>query len=274
MPAKQGFSSLPRPWPGQLLKSYSKIYTMIHSMKNIALLLLLTLVSFSFTPTAEEAPPVLQGAWSLNTMANDKAVTHVLVLSGDYFSWTVHETANGAFVMTKGGTWSKTGKKLSLAYEFHTADSTQVGQAESLKLIAKGSNILLKGKGQPKGRWTDLDQGKLTPLNGAWLISGRKRNGEIRRNRTDRPRKTMKILSGTRFQWIAYNTETKQFFGTGGGTYTAENGVYQENIGFFSRDDSRVGATLKFEFAVQDGDWIHSGKSSKGAPLYEIWSQR
>ena len=26
----------------------------------------------------------------------------------------------------------------------------------------------------------------------------------------------MKILSGSRFQWIAYNTETRQFMGTGG----------------------------------------------------------
>ena len=43
----------------------------------------------------------------------------------------------------------------------------------------------------------------------------------------------MKILTGSRFQWIAYNTETKQFFGTGGGSYTAKNGVYTENIEFF-----------------------------------------
>nr|WP_299343463.1 hypothetical protein [Allomuricauda sp.] len=84
----------------------------------------------------------------------------------------------------------------------------------------------------------------------------------------------MKILSGTRFQWIAYNTETKEFMGTGGGTYTTENGKYVENIGFFSRDDSRVGASLSFDFELKDGDWHHSGKSSKGNPIYEIWSKR
>ncbi|MEM1136632.1 MAG: hypothetical protein AAGI07_12415 [Bacteroidota bacterium] len=84
----------------------------------------------------------------------------------------------------------------------------------------------------------------------------------------------MKILTPTHFQWIAYNTATGQFFGTGGGTYTAENGTYTENIKFFSRDKSRVGASLTFSFDVQGNDWHHKGKSSKGDPMYEIWSVR
>ena len=92
--------------------------------------------------------------------------------------------------------------------------------------------------------------------------------------RTDGPRKTMKLLSGTRFQWIAYNTETKQFMGTGGGTYSTVDGVYKENIEFFSRDDSKAGLKLEFDYEIIDGDWNHKGFSSKGDPLHEIWSQR
>jgi hypothetical protein len=84
----------------------------------------------------------------------------------------------------------------------------------------------------------------------------------------------MKILSGTRFQWIAYNTETKEFKGTGGGTYTTHDGEYTENIKFFSRDDTRVGASLKFNYELVDGHWHHSGLSSKGQPIHEIWSVR
>ena len=63
----------------------------------------------------------------------------------------------------------------------------------------------------------------------------------------------MKILSGSRFQWIAYNTETRQFMGTGGGTYLTANGKYIEQIEFFSRDNSRVGAKLDFEFKLDEG---------------------
>jgi hypothetical protein len=84
----------------------------------------------------------------------------------------------------------------------------------------------------------------------------------------------MKILSGTRFQWIAYNTETGEFSGTGGGTYTTVDNQYTENIDFFSRDSSRVGAILSFKFQKIDGIWNHSGKNSRGQPLYELWIPR
>ena len=40
-------------------------------------------------------------------------------------------------------------------------------------------------------------------------MSGRYRNGVKQTRSTDRPRKTMKILSGKRFQWIAFDTEKK-----------------------------------------------------------------
>ena len=84
----------------------------------------------------------------------------------------------------------------------------------------------------------------------------------------------MKILSGTRFQWIAYDTEKKEFKGTGGGTYTTTSGKYSETIEFFSRDNSKVGINLEFSYNLENGEWIHKGKTSKGAPLHEIWTTR
>ena len=119
-----------------------------------------------------------------------------------------------------------------------------------------------------------IDNGLPGKLQGAWLMSGRIRDGETQLRDTNRPRKTMKILSGTRFQWIAYNTETKQFMGTGGGTYTTKDGKYTENIDFFSRDDSKAGLSLQFNYELTDGQWHHSGLSSKGDPIHEIWSVR
>jgi hypothetical protein len=58
--------------------------------------------------------------------------------------------------------------------------------------------------------------------------------------------RTIKILSDGHFQWIAFNLATKEFSGTGGGTYPANNGVSTENMEFFSQDDSRLGASLEF----------------------------
>jgi hypothetical protein len=62
--------------------------------------------------------------------------------------------------------------------------------------------------------------------------------------------------------------------GTGGGTYTTADGTYTENIEFFSRDDSKAGLSLNFNYELIDGNWNHTGLSSKGKPIHEIWSIR
>jgi len=232
------------------------------------------LVIFSFIHQQEMTASPLDGGWQQVVSSEDGEVKHILLFSGNYFSWTIHKTGSGAFVSTKGGSWKMEGKKLMVNYEFDTTDPKLVGTSATWKAKQKGSTLKLKGI-PLKGKWQAMDQGVDTPLNGPWIFSGRKRNGEISRtDMTTRPRKTMKILTGNRFQWIAYNTETGKFHGTGGGSYTAENGVYTENIEFFSRDDNRVGAKLNFNFEIKDGDWHHSGKSSSGQPMYEFWSRR
>ena len=88
------------------------------------------------------------------------------------------------------------------------------------------------------------------------------------------PRKTLKIMAGGYFQWFAINSVTSEFFGTGGGIYAVENGKYSEEIVFFSRDNSRVGSKLSFDANITEKTWIHSGKSSKGADLKEIWEKQ
>ena len=69
-------------------------------------------------------------------------------------------------------------------------------------------------------------------------------------------------------------TSKKIFIATGGGTYTTKNGVYTENIEFFSRDSTRVGMKLKFEYSLKDVNWNHKGFSSRGKSINEIWTKR
>ena len=76
------------------------------------------------------------------------------------------------------------------------------------------------------------------------------------------------------FQWIPYHTATFDFSGTGGGSYSSNDGIYTENIEYFSRDNNRVGASLNFDYQIKENDWHHTGKNSKGEPLYEIWAKR
>jgi hypothetical protein len=121
--------------------------------------------------------------------------------------------------------------------------------------------------------WSRIDNGSPGQLAGAWLITGRMEGSDMTKI-TPGARRTMKILSGTRFQWIAYNVESKEFLGTGGGTYTTANGKYTEVIDFFSRDSSRVGKSLQFDFSLSEENWRHKGFSSKGDPIDEVWTKR
>ena len=215
----------------------------------------------------------IHGAWQHDFKTAEAALTDILLFSGDYFSWTEYETGSGAFRFTKGGSWKMADDHLMLTYEFNTADTAMVGRTVSFKTMMKKEMLHLAGDGEPI-IWNNIEKGAPTDLTGAWLMAGRERNGEESRRNTDGPRKTMKILTKSRFQWIAYNTETKQFFGSGGGTYSAKDGTYTENIQFFSRNIERVGVSLAFEYRIQDGDWRHIGNSSAGEPMHEIWARR
>ena len=137
-------------------------------------------------------------AWKLENPDN---TTEILLFSGDYFTWTKHSTDKGAFLWTKGGKWRMDGKKMMLEYEFHTTTPDLVGTIESIQAKAKNQQLKLK----KFGKWMAIEEAT-SPLTNPYLFSGRKRNGELQRRDTDRPRKTMKVLTDTRFQWIAYNT--------------------------------------------------------------------
>ena len=183
----------------------------------------------------------------------------------------MYNANSGEFIYSNGGTWELNDNMMTEKVEFDTANSQRVGDILTFEVKITNDSLSI-----PESNWhfSKIDNGKPGKLKGAWLMSGRYRDGVKQTRSTDRPRKTMKILSGTRFQWIAFDTEKKEFKGTGGGTYTTIDGKYSEKIEFFSRDNSRVGMDLEFNFNIDDGNWIHKGKTSKGHPLHEIWEKR
>lgn len=235
-------------------------------MNRILLIILstcLSLVSFSQSPI---------GAWE-RTFTNEagERIKSVVIFAEGYQSIAYYNAETGAFVSSNGGTWKLDGNMMIEKVEFDTDNPERVGTEVKFEIAITDDVLEIVGTDM---RMMRIDDGTPGALNGAWLMSGRVRDGETQTRDTSRPRKTMKILSGTRFQWIAYNTETKEFMGSGGGTYSTVNGKYTENIKFFSRDDSRVGASLDFDYQLESGDWHHKGFSSKGDPMYEIWSMR
>jgi len=233
-------------------------------MKNLILILT---ISSCFSALGQR----IEGAWEATSELDGRQVRNVAIFSNGFQALSVYDKESGAFLSSNGGTYQLDGSTMTEKVEFNTSEPEKVGSVRSFEIKLSDSKLSIVGSDLV---FMKVDAGEPGALAGAWLISGRMRDGEIQERDTDRPRKTMKILSGTRFQWIAYNTETKEFKGTGGGTYSTVAGKYTENIEFFSRDDARVGASLEFDYDLKDGKWHHSGKSSKGTPMYELWSKR
>ena len=196
--------------------------------------------------------------YSYKTKQNGKSITHRITMDDTYVVETQYVVKPAEFILTRGGFYTKIANVISVDFEFNSNFDK-----DGLKQMELGWSkewILLSKK--PKD------------LNGKWLMAGRMTEQGERRRDTSGPRKTMKFLLDGFFQWIAYNTETFQFFGSGGGYYTTEGGKYTEHIEYFSRDSSRVGAVLPFNYELKGTDWHHQGFSSKGDPMHEIWSKR
>jgi hypothetical protein len=236
-------------------------------LKNLKLLFIGFIVCLSsFTPGNSFNESAINGAW--RTQKN--TIEQVLLLSDGYFMHTIFDKVNKKFIQSRGGTYKFSGNDLIITIEFNTIDKDQIGQQLSYSFVIIRDRLSSDLSGR-NADWDLLDNGK-GELSGTWRMSGRMQDGKISYN-PPRARKTLKVLSGSRFQWAAINAETKEFFGTGGGSYIFEKGKYTENIEFFSRDNNRVGASLSFDGKLVDGNWHHSGLSSAGNPIYEIWSK-
>lgn len=187
-----------------------------------------------------------------------------VILDKDYIVLSKFESESGNFISTLGG-YYKPGESLNLneyVYDVNLEFNSNYDQ-DSIKSIS----IIKTSKWKNISKSNDI-------LKGKWVMSGRYNNGEFRTRNTDLPRKTMKILIDGFFQWIAFNTETFKFSGSGGGEYETIDGKYIEIIQYFSRDDSRVGAELDFNYEIKNQDWYHTGFSSKGSPINEVWTIR
>lgn len=231
-----------------------------------------TVILFVLLTTVSLNAQSIIGAWEATfTNKGGEQYRSVVIFADAYQTATIYDAVTGEFKSSNGGSWTLDGDMMTEVVEFDSNNSDRVGEEVTFEIELTENTMKILGVDLV---WNRIDDGAPGDLKGAWLMSGRKRDGEFKTRDTSLPRKTMKILSGTRFQWIAYNTETKQFMATGGGTYTTVDGKYTERIEFFSRDATRVGASLEFDYDLKDGDWHHSGFSSKGDPLYEVWSLR
>ena len=219
-----------------------------------------------FTCTLRAQSTSVLGAWQL-TNGND---THYLFFQDGFCFHTVQQ--GSTFGMSQGGNYEVSNGKLNINVLYNSSDSTKVGSQMNLPFSLPNGQLSLRTE-QGEVKFNKIDDGK-SSLAGVWKITGRMdADGKIADIHQTGSRQTYKLLTGTKFQWVAIDPEKKQFSGTGGGSYTFKDGKYTENIEFFSRDNSRVGAALSFDGKLENGKWHHSGLSSKGDKIYEVWSK-
>ena len=194
---------------------------------------------------------------------------NLLLLQDEYMTFTRYDVKNKKFYFAKGGGYSFEGNTLVVRCEFSSADNSEVGKELKFAFERQGNRINVRDRNETFS--LELSDSSTTPLSGCWRINGRMQNGKLSEMPL-RSRRTLKILTGTHFQWMAINIATREFSGCGGGRYEFINGKYTEHIDYFSRDSSRVGMSLSFNGEVKNGIWNHSGTSSKGDPVHETWT--
>ncbi len=235
-------------------------------MKTVVVSLLLGL--YQLTAMAQVKPADLVGAWQFIAPSGTRTV---LTFTDNYVMHTAYEPDR--FISTSGGTWQLAGNNLIEIVEFNAADSTRVGSVDRMGVSLTNKKLTVATR-SGKMIFDRIDQfNSPEQLAGLWRITSRANDAGQLTPMQRGPRKTLKLLTGTRFQWVAINPQTKQFSGTGGGTYTLKDGKYTETIEFFSRDNSRVGKLLTFGAEVGPTEWHHTGQSSTGGPVNEIWTR-
>jgi hypothetical protein len=240
-----------------------KITLLVTFILSVSAVLLLS----SFSKIKIDTKDII-GAWGYGSPENRT----VMINTDKVFSVATYDLRGKKFISSHGGTWRIEGNKLIKNVEWNSKDSLQVGKEIVEDLQMTNGKLTVK---QTNEIWSRLDDGKPGALMGAWIITGNYTNDKVsKRANPFYPRRTMKVLSGKYFHWIAYNVATKTFMNAGGGTYTTANGKYSETIEFFTKTSESVGKSLTFDYSFVDGDWRHKGEKSTGGPMDECWSKR
>ncbi|RVT97282.1 membrane or secreted protein [Mucilaginibacter limnophilus] len=236
------------------------------SITAIFLCSIVVFLSLSSLKSKQPSVQELIGAWKYGTPSNQT----VLINSATAFAVTTYNLPGKKFISSYGGSWRLDGNTMVRKIEFNSANPDEVGKEIRVSIGLSGDK-LTAGKEQ----FARLDNGRPGELAGAWIIIGNYKNDVLQKSPVIfKSRRTMKILSGTRFQWIAYDIDSKKLLNSGGGTYETSNGMYGESIEFFTKSPEGVGRRLEFEYTFDGDNWRHKGKSSTGGVVDECWVRR
>ncbi|MFN2261367.1 MAG: hypothetical protein ABR595_04825 [Psychroflexus sp.] len=229
-------------------------------MKPIILLLTFLASSLSFSQS-------LAGAWQ---KVDDSKFKTVKLYSSHYFTSATYDESDGEFIKASAGTYTRNDFDYIENIETHSESTSLAGtfinfnyesQQDTLKIFDKNSKI--------QETWVKIDEAKKENVT-CYRIHQAFRNSSWQ-TIDYKPRKTLKMLTDNYYQVIAINSQTGEFFGSSGGKWTSLDNKHQEQIEFFSKNQSMTGITLEFSKNIEGDIWHHDGKSSKGEYIQERW---
>lgn len=218
---------------------------------------------------------ILNGAWRL-VERNGQTVESktVKLYSNGYYTWASYDSLSGAFMEAGGGTYTLDFEHYEERCEIDSRDPALSGRTSVYRAFLNNNLFTLnylKSDGY-KEVWEKIDGADDYEMTTCWRIHlKRDADGADWRTIEYAPRKTLKMLTNSRYQVLALNSHTGQFVGSSGGTWDKADGTYREHIDFFSKNPANVGRTLGFERSMVDGLWHHTGTQTDGDPLREQW---
>ncbi len=110
-------------------------------------------------------------------------------------------------------------------------------------------------------------------LDGEWELVGFK-YGPGPRQTVPANRKEIKLISGTHFVWVVYDTKKQKPISVGGGTCARMGDQYTERLDFGdSRTKGMIGKLQEFHVAIAGQMWQHSGAMTEGLQIEELWKR-
>ena len=212
------------------------------------------------------------GAWESITTVDGQKIRRVMIFTEERVITATYDAVSSGFISVRLEEWKVLGSsELVLLLEFDS-DYPEAYGGEYIAPLALQDSVMTLDEES----WTRLDASATNNIAGIWTIIGRRdETGEMQHRSVDHPRRRYKLLSDNRFHWLAYNIETRNFSGTGGGSYFLDGDDYIEYIEFLSYDPGYVGDSVRFKMSLEGDTWIHQGllgdESTVEEVIDEIW---
>ncbi len=196
------------------------------------------------------SPDPLIGAWSGQDSRDGRAIEVVVIFTAAHQVAVWFDPVDGEVVHTNGGLWSRSGTRVTEIVEFDSDNPGRVGSSVSFDVDLSDTELSIVGSDM---RLTRVDGGDQGRLEGAWLLFERLEAG--RWIASESSLRTVRLMSGERFQQVVYDPESGRLVSTLGGTYVTGRDELVETVEFRRSPPNAGGPQVRYSLRQDAGNW-------------------